>query len=70
MGGDHGLYVGYAAARSASVGLLHPHGQTQTLRTRTLMLSPEVSSQRLNQLYLYFSQNLKFVNFFMFVWKL
>lgn len=46
MGCDHGLYVGYAAARSSPAGLLHPHGQTQTLGT-TWTLSPQVSSQRL-----------------------
>lgn len=31
-GCDHGLEVGDAAARSASVGLLHPHGQNQNFK--------------------------------------
>lgn len=55
-GCDHGL--GTAAARSSPAGLLHPHGQTQILGT-PLTLSPEESSWRLKELYLYFTLKCK-----------
>lgn len=45
MGRDHGL------SRSSPAGLLPPHGQSQTLGG-TSTLSPEVSSQRLQELFI------------------
>lgn len=36
MGRDHGLEVGDAAARAASVGLLHPHGQNHNFNVAFL----------------------------------